>query len=504
MAQEKQGKLDELKRRLSEIADLSRAEGLLAWDQFTSMPSGGAEARARHMAALGRIRHEKATDPEIGRLLDGLEGHAASLPYESDDASLIRLARREYERATRVPTELYAEFIAHASATYQVWEQARPANDFAAVRPYLEKTVEYSRRMAECFPEADHIADPLIDVSDPGMTAETVRSLFARLREELVPLVRACVDAGTVDDSCLHKHYPETEQLEFGTRVARQFGYDFDRGRQDQSKHPFTVAVSVGDVRITTRVNEYDLSEALFSTLHEAGHAMYEQGVRPDLEGTPLATGTSMAVHESQSRLWENIVGRSYPFWEYYYPQLQATFPEQLGQVDLDAFYRAINRVRPSLIRTDADELTYNLHVMVRFDLELELLEGTLAVKDLPEAWHARYQADLGVRAPDDRDGVLQDVHWFDGTVGGAFQGYTLGNIMSALFYEEAVRQHPSIPEEMRQGRFTTLHSRLRESIYQHGSKFTAGELVERLTGGELVIEPYVRYLREKLTPPGG
>lgn len=255
---------------------------------------------------------------------------------------------------------------------------------------------------------------------------------------------------------------------------------------------------SLGDVRITTRVKETDLSEALFSTLHEAGHAMYEQGIRFDLEGTPLAGGTSAGVHESQSRLWENLVGRSRPFWQHYYPQLQAQFSNQLGAVSLDEFYGAINKVQRSLIRTDADEVTYNLHVMIRFDLELALLEGSLAIKDLPEAWHGRYQSDLGLRAPDNRDGVLQDVHWYAGTIGGSFQGYTLGNIMSALFYDQAIQQHPAIPDEIGQGQFATLHNWLRDNIYQHGSKFTANELIERVTGGPLTITPYINYLKQK------
>ena len=283
-----------------------------------------------------------------------------------------------------------------------------------------------------------------------------------------------------------------------GERIIRQFGYDFERGRQDKTHHPFMTKFSLGDVRITTRVKENELGDALFSTMHEAGHAMYEQGIRMDYEGTPLASGTSAGVHESQSRLWENIVGRSRPFWEYWYPQVQATFPEQLGAVTLDTFYRAINKVQRSLIRTDADEVTYNLHVMLRFDLELEMLEGTLEARDLPQAWHERYQSDLGIDPPDDRDGVLQDVHWFGGIVGGVFQGYTLGNIISAQLFEAATQAHPGIHDEIAQGQFGTLHGWFKEQVYQHGRKFTAPELIERVTGGPLRIEPYMRYLRTK------
>jgi carboxypeptidase Taq len=279
---------------------------------------------------------------------------------------------------------------------------------------------------------------------------------------------------------------------------VKRLGYDFDRGRQDKTRHPFQTSLSLGDIRITTRVKENDLGDALFSTIHEAGHAMYEQGIRSELEGTPLQHGTSSGVHESQSRLWENIVGRSRGFWEFFYPKLQAAFPSQLGNVPLDVFYRAINKVEPSLIRTDADEVTYNLHVMIRFDLELQLLEGKLAVRDLPEAWRERYQSDLGVSAPDDRDGVLQDVHWFGGQIGGAFQGYTLGNILSAQFFEAATKARPAIPDQIARGEFSTLHGWLKENIYQHGSKFTANEIVKRVTGQPLTIEPYICYLRTK------
>jgi carboxypeptidase Taq len=271
-----------------------------------------------------------------------------------------------------------------------------------------------------------------------------------------------------------------------------------ERGRQDKAPHPFTTEFSIGDVRITTRVKEDDLGEALFSTVHEAGHAMYEQGVRVDFEGTPLAGGASSGVHESQSRLWENVVGRSRPFWCFFYPRLRAVFPDQLGDVPLEAFYRAINKVERSLIRTDADEVTYNLHVLLRFDLELDLLEGKLAGRDLPEAWRERFEADLGIVPPDDRDGVLQDVHWYGGVIGGAFQGYTLGNIMGAAFFEAALRAHPGITDEIEAGEFSTLHRWLVENIYRHGRKYTPSELVERVTGGPLTVEPYVRYLRTK------
>ncbi len=491
-------KLAELKRRLLEIDDLNGATAVLSWDQATYMPPGGAGARGRQLATLSQLAHEKFIDPEVGRLLDALRPYAESLPYDSDDASLIRVTQRQYDKSTKVPAALMGTFYEHSAAAYQAWTQARPANDFTAVQPYLEKTLDLSRQVANCFPGYDHIADPLIDFSDEGMKAETVRALFAELRGQLVPIVQAIVDQPVADNSCLLQAYPEADQLAFGQKVIKAYGFDFQRGRQDKTHHPFMTKFALGDIRITTRVKANDLSEALFSTLHEAGHAMYEMGIKQDLDGTTLANGTSSGVHESQSRLWENLVGRSRPFWEHYYPELQAAFPDQLGGVSLDTFYRAINRVERSLIRTDADEVTYNLHVMIRFDLELALLEGSLAIKDLPDAWQARYQSDLGLQAPDNRDGVLQDVHWYGGFIGGAFQGYTLGNIMSAAFFDQARQAHPTILDDMRRGEFATLHGWLKENIYQHGSKFTANELIERVTGGPLSIDPYIRYLRTK------
>ena len=493
-----EAKLEELRSRLAEIDDLESAARLLEWDQNTYMPSGGAPARARQIATLQRLAHEKFTDPAVGRLLDDLGTFEQSLPYDSDEASLIRVTRRDYERAVKVPPAFIAQLTDHQSASYQVWTKARPANAFDSVQPYLEKTLDLSRQLAGFFPGYEHIADPLIDYSDYGMTVATVRPIFAELREQLVPIVEAITTQPAADDACLHQTFPEAQQLAFGTEVVKRFGYDLERGRQNKTHHPFTTEFSIGDVRITTRVKEDHLGDALFSTMHESGHAMYEQGISMDFEGTLLANGTSSGVHESQSRLWENVVGRSRPFWQFFYPRLQALFPDQLGEVPQNTFYRAINKVERSLIRTDADEVTYNLHVMLRFDLELDLLEGKLAVHDLPQAWRERCQADLGIAPPDDRDGVLQDVHWYAGTVGGAFQGYTLGNILSAQFFEAAQQAHPEIAAEIEVGKFSTLHSWLVENIYRHGRKYTPAELVKRVTGGPLSVGPYIQYLRAK------
>jgi carboxypeptidase Taq len=489
---------EELKSLLREVHDINSAAAVLNWDQQTYMPAGGATTRGRQLATLQKIAHEKFTDPAIGRMLDALEKHVASLDPDSDEAALIRVTRRDYEKAIKVPPAFTAALAEHQSETYVAWTKARPANDFRAVAPRLERTLELSRQLADYFPGYEHIADPLIDYADEGMKASDVRRLFTELRAKLVPLVKSIIAQPLADDACLRQSFPETKQIEFAAGIVKRFGYDFNRGRLDKTHHPFCTTFSLGDVRITTRVKENNLGDALFSIFHEGGHALYEQNITRELEGTPLATGTSSGVHESQSRTWENVVGRSRAFWEFAYPELQRVFPQQLNAISLDAFYRAINKVEPSLIRTDADEVTYNLHVMIRFDFELQLLEGKLAIKDLPEAWHARYQSDFGIRAPDDRDGVLQDVHWYGGIIGGVFQGYTLGNIMSAQFYDAALRARPEIPKEIARGEFGTLRNWLTENIYRHGRKFTADQIIDRATEKPLGVDSYIDYLQRK------
>jgi carboxypeptidase Taq len=503
--------LAELKGRLEYVSDLHDSAALLSWDQATYMPELAAETRGRQLATLARLAHEAFVDPSLGSLLDRLEASLDSLDPDSDEARLIQVTRYDYERATRVPADYLADLEQHASRGYQLWMQARPADEFGIVADHLERTVELSRRYATFFQGYEHLADALIDESDRGTNVARLRPLFRELRERLVPLVEAaiarqqegCAAAGAGGStgrgpSPLSNCFPESEQIAFGEEIIRAFGFDFRRGRQDRSGHPFATSLGAGDVRITTRVKEADLTEALFSTLHEAGHAMYEQGIDPALHGTPLASGTSSGVHESQSRLWENVVGRSYQFWRHYFPLLRERFPGQLGGVSTEEFYRAVNRVSRSLIRTDADELTYNLHVMIRFDLECELLEGALEVKDLPDAWRARYRSDLGSASRSDSDGVLQDMHWFSGLVGGAFQGYTLGNILSAQFYDAAIEAEPDIPDEICSGRFGALNSWLARNVWRHGRKFTPDELLLRATGKEMSIEPYLSYLRDK------
>lgn len=491
-------KLAELRARLLEISDLGYSAAVLSWDQSTYMPPGGAAARGRQKAMLSRLAHERLTDPGLGRLLDAVTPFAESLPADSDVACLVRVARRQHERAVKVPADFVARRSAAGSASYVAWTSARPANDFSTMRPHLERTIDLAREHARFFAPYDHITDPHIDRSDEGMTHATVSALFDELRAELAPLAKAICDQPPADDACLRGPFAEARQLDFSLQVIKAVGYDLDRGRLDKTAHPFCTKFSDGDVRITTRVREDDLGDALFSCLHEAGHALYEQGVAADLVGTPLGHGVSAGVHESQSRLWENIVGRSRGFWEHFYPAAQQMFPDQLGRVPLETFYRAINKVSRSLIRTDADEVTYNLHVMLRFGLETELLEGRLAVKDLPEAWRARMQADLGVAPLDDRDGCLQDVHWYSGWLGGGFQGYTIGNILAAQFFSAATTARPGVRDQIARGEFAPLATWLRDSIYRHGAKLPPAALVERVTGEPMRIGPYMAYLRSK------
>jgi carboxypeptidase Taq len=489
---------EDLTARLAEHDDLRSAAALLRWDQATYMPEGGTAARGRQLATLEKLAHDRLTDPALARLVDKVTPAAEREGADSFAANLVRVARRDIDRASRLPASFVSAFANHRAETYDRWTRARPANDFAAVAGLLAKTVEMSRQYAEYFAPYDHVADPLIDLMDPDMKAGSIRTLFDGLRAELVPIVDTITRAAPADASCLHQRFGEAEQLAFGSAMATKFGYDWSRGRQDMTPHPFMTKFSIGDVRITTRVRPDDLGYSLFSTLHEAGHALYEQNIDRRFEATLLAEGTSSGVHESQSRLWENLVGRSLPFWKGQYPALQAAFPAQLGGVSLDTFYRAINRVQRSLIRTESDEVTYGLHIIMRFDFELELLEGRLAAKDLPAAWRARAKADFGIEPATDTEGCLQDVHWFDGFVGGAFQSYALGNVMSAQFFAAALRAHPSIPADIEAGEFGTLRRWLADNIHVHGRTRSADEVVQSATGAPLSTAPYIDYLRTK------
>ncbi|RPI34090.1 MAG: carboxypeptidase M32 [Chloroflexota bacterium] len=492
-----ESKLAQLKAILAEIADLNYASALLGWDQQTYMPPGGVMARSHQLATLNRLAHVRMASDEVGKLLDALEPYASQLDHDSDDARLIKVAQRQYNKRTKVPGEWVAKFAQTTSAAHSVWAEARAKNDFALFRPSLEKIMDLRRQYASFFEPYDHVYDPLLDDFEPGLKTAEVKAIFDALRPQQVALLQAISERPQIDDSFLFQPYDEKKQWDFGVEVITKFGYNWKNGRQDTTAHPFTTNFGIQDVRITTRVLPNNVASALFSTMHECGHAFYEMGVKLDLERTPLAGGASFAIHESQSRMWENLVGRSFPFWEYFYPRLQEYFPAQLGNVDLDRFYRAINKVEPSLIRVEADEATYNMHVMLRLELEIALMEGSLAVKDLPEAWNARMQDYLGLVPPDDSRGVLQDVHWSSGYIG-YFSTYALGNLVSLQLWECIQKDIPDLTSQIRNGEFSALLGWLIEKVHQHGVKFEPQELVKRITGSTIDSAPYVKYLNQK------
>ncbi len=492
-----EAQLQRLKTLLGEVVDLQRAAAVLGWDQETYMPPGGAAQRGQQLATLSRLAHVKFTSDEIGALLEDLAPYVAQLDPDSDEARLIKVTRRDYDKATRVPPELVAEISQAASEGQVAWREARAAADFSQFRPYLERLVDLKRAYARLFAPYDHIYDPLLDDFEPGMKTAEVQAIFEALRPQQVELIQAIAERPQVEDGFLYQTFDEQDQWDFGVEVITRFGYDWQRGRQDKSAHPFTTSFGMGDVRITTRLDPNNLATALFGTLHEGGHALYEQGLDPALDRTPLARGASLAIHESQSRLWENLIGRSRAFWEFFYPRLQERFPAQLGNVSLEAFYKGINKVQPSLIRVEADEATYNLHIMLRLELEIALLEGSLEVKDLPEAWNERMQAYLGLTPPDDAQGVLQDIHWSMGALG-YFATYALGNLISVQWWEAIQQDIPDLEDHLRRGEFAPLLTWLREKVHRHGAKFEPQELVRRVTGQGIQAEPYLRYLRTK------
>jgi carboxypeptidase Taq len=478
-----------LKQRLAVVTDLRTAMELLFWDQTVMMPSAGAEVRAEQLATLQRLAHEHFVDDEVGRLLDELRPYEESLPVESDEASLIRVARRDWEKDRRVPTELTAEMTKLASEAMEVWARARQESDYPSFQPWLDRTLELKRRYIECF-DVDDPYDALLDDYEPGLATADVRTVFERLKEALVPLI---AESAADDEDLPPGPYPVDAQREIALELLRTWGLTDASWRLDPTVHPFCANSGSHDIRLTTRYSDADLS-SLFSAMHEMGHGLYEFGVSDTLERTPLGSGCSAALHESQSRLWENVVGRSLPFWQWFYPRLQATFPAALHNVELESFHRAANRARPSFVRVDADQTTYGLHIILRFELEQELLSGRLATSDLPDAWNARFLDYLGLEVPEDRLGVLQDVHWSGGSFG-YFPSYQLGNVISIQLWEKAREDLSDLDAQIERGEFGDLDSWLRENLYRHGRKFTPEEMLRRVVGGPLDPEPYIRYV---------
>ena len=493
-------KYQALVSRLAEIHDINRALAVLSWDQQVNMPPGGMKARAAQIGTLSRIEHDMIVSEETARLLEEAGKEIEGAAYDSDEASMVRVVSQDVKEQTCLPTDLVARIAEMEVVGHQVWTQARADNDFAAFAPTLQKMLDLKREAADHMGYSDHPYDALLNEFERGSTAKRVKEIFDAQRPALVELISAIRAKGNViDDAILHQEFDIEKQRAFGIGVVKAYGYDFTRGREDEVVHPFCTGFGQGDVRITTRFYKDFINAALFGTMHEAGHAMYEQGVAPALDGTPLSRGTSLAVHESQSRMWENFVGRSRGFWEWAFPQLQTLFPDQFKNVTVEQFYRAINKVQPSFIRVEADEATYNLHIMVRFELEMQMVAGQIAVNDLPEAWNEMFEAYLGVTPPTNKVGVLQDVHWSSGLIG-YFPTYALGNLLAAQYFRKAVETHPSIPDEIASGKFDTLLGWLRENIHRYGRKFTGEELTQRITGGSIDGSYYIDYLRKKYT----
>lgn len=463
------------------------------------MPHGGATARADHLVTLRGLIHAKLTSAETGQLLADLADYEQSLPADSDEAGILRVARREYQREARLPAELVERMSRAGAEGYQAWLRAREARDFALFAPALERVVQLVRETASAMGATDSPLDLLVDLREPGVTVAELDVLFGELRDGLVPLARALFERGDRNNDSLFRQYFEPgRQLELARAGVRAIGFDVDeRGRQDISIHAFSTAFSPDDVRITTRPDERNFGRAFFSLMHEAGHGTYMQGIPVRYRRTPLHEGASAGMHESQSRLWQNHVARSLPFWEYFVPVARAMFPAQFAKASPADIYRAANVVRPSLIRVDADEVTYDLHVILRFELERDVHAGRLAVRDLAVAWRDKTRAYLGVEPADDLQGVLQDIHWTR-SFGGSFQGYTLGNVMSAQLFAKAQEAQPDMYDAWRGGDFSGLLKWMQRNVHEHGPKYPPAEILRRATGSALTAKPYLTYLRRK------
>ena len=474
---------------------------LLGWDERTKMPAAAGAYRAEQMTLLAQLIHERSTDAEYGDALGELTGDLASQDPHSDRATTIRELRRAYEKQVKLPARLVEELTRASVLGQQSWEQARSKDDFASFQPHLENIVALLREKADAIGYEDCRYDALLDDYEPYEKTANVKRVLAGLREDLVPLVREIAESGRSPNlSLLKGHYPAAAQAEVGRAAAASFGFEFDRGRLDETAHPFCCGTGPNDCRLTTRYDEAFFPSAFFGTLHEAGHGIYDQGLRTDQYGLPPGEAAGLGIHESQSRMWENQVGRSGPFWKHFFPKLQQAFPKALDNCSQEDFFFAINDVRPSLIRVEADEATYNLHIMIRFELEMDLLDEQLQVADLPGAWNDKYREYLGVASDTDADGVLQDIHW-SGAALGYFPTYTLGNLYAAQFFAQADQDLGGLDAQFERGEFAPLCGWLREKIHHRGQCFTAAQLVEDVTGQPLSHRPLIDYLRAKLGP---
>jgi carboxypeptidase Taq len=485
---------------MAALADLRNVAQLLDWDQQTMMPPGGAPARAETVATVQKISHEMFVSDETGRLIEAAAADLDGAPSDSDEASLVRVTSRQWDKARRVPAQLAADLARAGSIGHQAWVLAREASDFAAFVPCLERNFELARRYVDCFDSFDCAYDVLLDDYEPGGRTSEVARLFDQLKGELRPMIAEVErHRDRVDDSLLYGDFPVVRQRQLVAWLLEQMGFDRSTWRIDDAVHPFATGFSNRDVRITTRWDESFLSTSMYGAMHECGHGLYEEGVAQSLQRTPLGHAESLALHESQSRLWENMVGRGRGFCGVLAPWIVDLFGERLSALDGDSLYRAVNRVAPSLIRVEADEVTYGLHIIVRFELEQELIDGRLAIRDLPEAWNARYKEYLGIEVPDDAHGVLQDVHWAAGLIG-YFPTYALGNLIAGQMFERAHADLPDLEAQLAAGELHGLREWLREHVHRHGAKFSSRELLDRLVGGPIAVGPFVDYLKAKLS----
>ncbi|HJP81995.1 MAG TPA: carboxypeptidase M32 [Fimbriimonadaceae bacterium] len=483
--------LQALSDRMMDVNALDTATAVMDWDQQTYMPKQGAAARGEHVGRLSRMRHELFTSDETRSLLEKAKGEAKS----EEEVAMIRVVKRDFDLATKLPSDLVAEKVKLGSDSQEIWVEARANNDFKSFAPYLQRMFELARQEAEHLGYKEHIYDALLDQYEEGATAAEVRSMFDSVRDRQVELVKQIQELPETDDSFLHGDWLKESQSKFTEELVQAIGFDFNRGRQDVAPHPFCTHFSSGDVRLTTRFQEF-LGSSIFGSLHEAGHGMYEQGSPAHWDRTPLAGGVSLGIHESQSRTWENIIGRSRAFWEHFYSKLQSTFPA-LQNRSIDEFHRAVNKVKPSFIRVEADELTYNLHIMVRFELECDLLEGALAVHDLPEAWNEKYRQYLGIVPKTDSVGCLQDVHWSGGLIG-YFPTYSMGNLLSYQIWNALKVDIPNPEANMAKGEFKPILEWLKLKVYSQAKRYTPKELVQRVTGKPMGAEDYLAGLEEK------
>ncbi len=501
MSDRYQATYDRLCQHAREAAILNSMQGLLGWDERTKLPPAGGEYRAEQMSYLAGLIHKKQTAPEVGQwLAELIDSPLAADPHNQTGADIVNL-KRDYDRKTKLPQALVEELAKLEVLGQQTWVEARKANDYQRFRPLLQRTLELKRQQAAAIGYDDQPYDALLDEYEPGAKTSEVAAALRGLRDQLVPLVAAiAVSKKRPDVEALQGRYPIDVQEQFGKRAIAAIGFDLNAGRLDVTNHPFCGGAGPRDVRLTTRYDERSLDGSFFSTLHEAGHGIYEQGLPADRYGLPTGEAVSLGIHESQSRMWENQVGRSRAFWEFFYPEAQRAFPEALGKVPLDVFYFANNDVRPTLIRTESDEVTYNLHILIRFELELALINDELPVDDLPAAWHAKYREYLGIQSPTDSDGVLQDVHWSSGAFG-YFPTYSLGNLYAAQFYEKAEQDLGNLHDMFRRGEFLPLREWLRTNIHSQGRRYPAAELGQRVTGTPLSHDALMRHLRGKFGP---